>query len=296
MIGFSAAETTACCQLVELALREDLGKEFPLGGDITSRLVIPPGYEGRADFVSRCDGVVAGVPAVALVWGAVDQLIQVQLHLDEGALLRSGSRIATVTGSIHSILCGERIALNFLQHLSGIATLTRRYVDAISGTGCELLDTRKTLPGWRLLEKYAVRCGGGQNHRMGLYDGILIKDNHLAAMSKAPTLRQVLAKTRRESAAFGRLPLEIEVDTLEQFQEAIAERPDIVLLDNMGPDQLRDAVRLRDANAPDVLLEASGGITLENIRSIAEAGVDRISVGALTHSAPALDIGLDYAK
>ncbi len=178
-----------------------------------------------------------------------------------------------------------------MQRLSGIATLTRRYVDAVVGLPCQVLDTRKTTPGWRLLEKYAVRQGGGHNHRMGLYDGILIKDNHLAAMSGTGSIAEAIRIARSTP-----LPCEVEVDTLEQLDQALAAKPDIVLLDNMSPDQMRKAVRLRDAVAPHVQLEASGGVTLESIRGIAETGVDRISVGALTHSAPALDIALDYLQ
>jgi nicotinate-nucleotide pyrophosphorylase (carboxylating) len=199
--------------------------------------------------------------------------------------------LATARGPIPSLLTAERTALNFLQHLSGIATQTRRYVDAIAGLPARILDTRKTLPGWRLLEKYAVRCGGGHNHRTGLYDGILIKDNHLAAIGKA-SVREAVRLAR--GGPFGQLPVEIEVDTLAQFDEALAVGPDIVLLDNMTAEQMREAVRRRNAAAPKVLLEASGGVNLTTVRTIAETGVDRISVGALTHSAPALDIALDY--
>jgi nicotinate-nucleotide pyrophosphorylase (carboxylating) len=211
----------------------------------------------------------------------------------DGVTLTPGPRIATVEGPMASILVGERTALNFLQHLSGIATQTRRYVDAIAGLPCRILDTRKTTPGWRLLEKYAVRCGGGHNHRLGLYDGILIKDNHLAALggelSRVPAL---LAAQRAGDS----IPVEIEVETLNQLDEALAYGPDIILLDNMTLDQLREAVGRRNGVAPNVLLEASGGVNLTTVRAIAETGVDRISVGALTHSAPALDIALDYVK
>src|SRR5262249_37933250 len=200
-----------------------------------------------------------------------------------------------VSGSMRGILTAERTALNFLQHLSGIATLTRRYVDAVAGLSCQILDTRKTLPGWRLLAKYAVRCGGGQNHRMGLFDGILIKDNHLAALaSEANPIAAAVTAARQQ---FPALPVEIEVDSLDQFDEALACRPDIILLDNMTLDDMREAVERREDMVEEtdwVFLEASGGVTLDTVRGIAETGVDRISVGALTHSAPALDIALDY--
>jgi nicotinate-nucleotide pyrophosphorylase (carboxylating) len=196
---------------------------------------------------------------------------------------------------MRSVLSGERTALNFLQHLSGIATQTHRYVDAVAGLKCQVLDTRKTLPGWRLLEKYAVRCGGGHNHRVGLFDGVLIKDNHLRALGlgKKEIRTAVEAARRLHGPA---VPVEIEVDNLAELDEALRCGPDIVLLDNMPPEPMREAVRRRDAVAPRVRLEASGGVTLATVRAIAETGVDRVSVGALTHSAPALDIALDYLE
>jgi nicotinate-nucleotide pyrophosphorylase (carboxylating) len=192
---------------------------------------------------------------------------------------------------MRAILVGERTALNFLQRLSGVATQTARHAALLAGLKCQLLDTRKTTPGWRLLEKYAVRQGGGHNHRMGLCDGVLIKDNHLAALGSGGITEAVRLARQMHGTS---VPLEIEVDTLDQFDEALAARPDIVLLDNMSADRLREAVRRRDAVAPGVLLEASGGVNLDTLRGLAETGVDRISVGALTHSAVALDIGLDY--
>jgi nicotinate-nucleotide pyrophosphorylase (carboxylating) len=194
---------------------------------------------------------------------------------------------------MRSILSAERTALNFLQRLSEVATLTRQYVQAIAGLKAQILDTRKTTPGWRLLEKYAVRCGGGQNHRIGLFDGILIKDNHLAALQKQGTgLQEGLQVALRHAG--GSLPVEIEVDNLDQFAEALECKPAIILLDNFDLDQLKRAVELRNARNSETLLEASGGVNLSTVRAIAETGVDRISVGALTHSAPALDIALDY--
>jgi nicotinate-nucleotide pyrophosphorylase (carboxylating) len=225
---------------------------------------------------------------------AVDRRLILEVYLPDGSDLMPGDRIATAAGPMRSLLAAERTALNFLQRLSGVATLTRNYVQAVAGLPCRILDTRKTTPGWRLLEKYAVRCGGGHNHRLGLYDGILIKDNHLAALrekwhSEWDALRSALGNSRSTQVA-----VEIEVDNLAQLDEALRCHPQIVLLDNMGPDDMREAVRRRNTIAPEVLLEASGGVNLATVRAIAEAGVDRISVGALTHSAPALDIGLDY--
>jgi nicotinate-nucleotide pyrophosphorylase (carboxylating) len=286
---FNSLEEAACRRLVEWALREDLDTV----GDLTSQAVIPAERQGRAAFTARSAGVIAGLPAVAIVMQAVAADLALQQLVDDSAIVKAGERLAVVSGPMRAMLSAERTALNFLQHLSGIATRTRRYVDAIAGLSAHILDTRKTTPGWRLLEKYAVRAGGGQNHRLGLYDGILIKDNHLASVAAgAGSIARAVAAAR--SSARPGLPIEIEVDNLEQLEEALACRPDIVLLDNMQPTQIREAVRRRQALAPQVLLEASGGITLANVRAIAECGVDRISVGELTHSAPALDIALDY--
>jgi nicotinate-nucleotide pyrophosphorylase (carboxylating) len=295
---FSAAETAACRRLIAWAIEEDLG----VRGDLTSQALIPADRQGRAVFVARSAGVLAGLPAVSLVLAAVDARLSLEPHRREGDRLERGDRIATASGPMRSLLTAERTALNFLQHLSGIATLTRRYVDAVGELPCKVLDTRKTLPGWRLLEKYAVRQGGGHNHRLGLHDGVLIKDNHLAALQD-PNGSIAAAVTSARQAVGASMPIEIEVDTLEQLEEALAQEPEIILLDNMSPEDLREAVRLRDVETAEeryeygseiVQLEASGGVTLETVRAIAETGVDRISVGALTHSAPALDIALDY--
>jgi nicotinate-nucleotide pyrophosphorylase (carboxylating) len=285
---FTASEAAACRRLVEWALEEDLGTD----GDLTSLAVLPADLQGRAVFVPRTAGVLAGLPAVEMVLAAVDARLQWQPYLHDGDALAPGGRIAAVSGPMRSLLSAERTSLNFLQRLSGVATQTRRYVDAVAGLPCCILDTRKTTPGWRLLEKYAVRCGGGTNHRMGLSDGVLIKDNHLAALG--PGTERVAEAVRRARDKYGnRVPLEVEVDSLEQLDAALRAHPDVVLLDNMGPAELREAVRRRSGTTPDVLLEASGGVTLGTVRDIAATGVDRISVGALTHSAPALDIGLD---
>lgn len=287
---FSSAEAAACDHLIKMALEEDLGST----GDLTCQAVIPLGHQGRAIFLARAPGVLAGVEVIERICEAVNAGLLGERLLGDGLALERGTQIATFEGPMSNILLAERTALNFLQHLSGIATLTRRYVDAVAGLPVKILDTRKTLPGWRLLEKYAVRCGGGHNHRMGLYDGILIKDNHLACLGPASlgVIGQVIEAARQKYG--DALPIEIEVESLDQLDMALAHKPTIVLLDNMKPDQLRDAVRRRNESAPEVLLEASGGVNLDMVRAIAETGIDRISVGALTHSAPALDIALDY--
>jgi nicotinate-nucleotide pyrophosphorylase (carboxylating) len=288
---FSPAEKAACCRLVELALKEDLGSV----GDLTSEALLSQQQMGQAVLVARQAGVLAGIPAVLEVFSRLDLQLPLEERREDGSFVQAGDRLALVQGRMSAILAAERTALNFVQRLSGIATLTRRYVDAVAGLSCRILDTRKTTPGWRLLEKYAVRQGGGYNHRLGLYDGILIKDNHLAALAghADPVAEAVQIARQKHGAA---IPLEIEVDTLAQLEIALKARPDIVLLDNMSLDQLREAVRRRNEMARSVLLEASGGVTLETVRAIAETGVDRISVGALTHSASALDIGLDYVQ
>ncbi len=292
---FTAAESAACRRLVEMALEEDLDT----AGDLTSRALIPEGLPGRAAFVARSPGVLAGMPAAVMVAQTLDPRLHVEVHIPDGAALKPGDRIATVSGPMRSILGMERTALNFVQRLSGVATVTRQYVAAVAGLRSQVLDTRKTTPGWRLLEKYAVRCGGGHNHRIGLYDGILIKDNHVAALAAASG-RSVSAFQAMQAAlrqAGRSVPVEIEVDDLGQFEEALGCRPDMILLDNMSLADLRKAVQRRDVvcgGGETILLEASGGVNLSTVRAIAETGVDRISVGALTHSAPALDIALDY--
>jgi nicotinate-nucleotide pyrophosphorylase (carboxylating) len=230
-------------------------------------------------------------------------LLRLERLVEDGARVQPGDKLAVINGLMEFILTAERTALNFLQHLSGVATLTRKYVDALDGLPCQILDTRKTIPGWRLLEKYAVRCGGGHNHRMGLHDGILIKDNHLWALGGGELgvrrLGELLRVPEQSTRRSFDVPLEIEVESLAQLTWAFACSPDVILLDNMKNDQLREAVCLRNErfqSRPGVLLEASGGVTLETVRAIAETGVERISVGALTHSAPALDIALDYGR
>lgn len=263
MTAFTPAEAAACRRLVELALAEDLGS----AGDRTSTALIPLDQPGRAAFVARTAGVVAGLPAAALVCEAVDGALAFTPAVADGSRLERGVVLATVAGPLRSILAAERTALNFLQRLSGVATLTRRYTDAVAGTRSAVLDTRKTTPGWRLLEKYAVRMGGGTNHRVGLYDGLLIKDNHLAGLGG--DVRRAVELAR---AANPDLPIEVEVDTLGQLEHALAVKADIVLLDNMPPDLMRTAVARRDAVSPGTKLEASGGINLDTI-----AAVDRKS-------------------
>ncbi len=285
MDGFSPDEAAACRQLVELALAEDLG----VAGDRTSRALIPPAKQATAAFVARSPGVVAGLPAAAMVC----EKPRFTSKVTDGVSVERGEVLAIIEGSWREILSAERIALNFLQRLSGVATLTRKYVNAVAGFPVKVLDTRKTTPGWRLLEKYAVRMGGGANHRRGLFDGILIKDNHLAGLGGDV---QLAVETARSAPGNDWLPVEVEVDTLEQLEEALKARADIVLLDNMSPALMRSAVERRNALSPDTKLEASGGVNLATIRDIAATGVDRISVGAITHSATALDIALDYQK
>jgi nicotinate-nucleotide pyrophosphorylase (carboxylating) len=274
--------------LIELALAEDLGSV----GDLTGEATIPADATGSARFVARQPGVLAGMPVAEQLLRRFEPPIAFEPRLRDGDPLRPGDVIARVSGSMRSILAMERSALNFLQRLSGVATLTSRFVSAVSGTGATILDTRKTTPGWRFLEKYAVRCGGGRNHRIGLFDAVLIKDNHLAWLSSSDDPIGRAIASSREHAQPGTV-VEVEVDSLDQLDRALACLPDIVLLDNFPPNLLVEAVRRRDSVAPGVLLESSGGITLETVADVARTGVDRISVGALTHSAPALDIALD---
>jgi len=260
------------------ALAEDLGD-----GDVTTEATVDADATGSAELVVRESGVVCGLAVAEAVFRAVDSELRFERLVEEGASVAAGTAVARVAGPERAILTGERTALNFLARLSGIATLTRRYVDAVEGTGAAILDTRKTTPGLRALEKHAVATGGGRNHRFGLDDGVLVKDNHLrAAGSVASAVERLRAATP--------LPIEVECDTLEQVSEALAAGAEAILLDNMSPDQLRSAVALARGHAR---LEASGGVTLENVRAVAETGVDEISVGALTHSARSLDVSLE---
>ncbi|VTS06671.1 carboxylating nicotinate-nucleotide diphosphorylase [Tuwongella immobilis] len=289
MNRFTDSERRNAETLIALAFAEDLGEV----GDRTSLATIPADRQGQAVFVARKPGVLAGIPVLHAIQQSHGSNLTWEYACEDSTVLQPGMPIATMRGSMRTILAVERTALNFLQRLCGIATLTRQYVNAIAGLPAVVLDTRKTTPGWRLLEKYAVRMGGGTNHRIGLYDGILIKDNHLAALQPREQAVALAIAAAREHAPD--LFVEIEVDSLEQLAQALPCHPEIVLLDNMSNAQLREAVALRNTHSPTTRLEASGGVNLTTIRGIAETGVDRISVGALTHSATALDIGLDYA-
>lgn len=286
------SEIAAANLLIELALAEDLG-EPP--DDVTSRLAISENATGRVEIVSRETGVLAGLPVLSLVFERLDPEVVIEKLVADGSPLRAGTVIARVAGPLRSLLTGERTALNFLTHLSGVASITRRYVDAVRGAKSMILDTRKTHPGYRLLEKYAVRTGGGQNHRLGLYDGCLIKDNHLAAWRAAHPSDTLADLVRHARTQIGAAPLEVEVDRLDQLADVLAADPDIVLLDNMSAETLRKAVALRDKHEHAALLEASGGVSLDTVAEIAATGVDRISVGALTHSARTLDLGFDWS-
>ncbi len=286
--------------ILRLAVREDLGDV----GDWTTRALAPEEATGQAAVVARQAGVIAGLPGVEAVLGEIDPRVRFLPELEDGQPIHPGDRVGQLEGPVQGILTAERLVLNLLGRLSGIATLTRQYVEAVSSTKARIYDTRKTTPGWRRLEKYAVRCGGGRNHRTGLFEAVLIKDNHLAfgaGDSGQYTPAEAVARARQfvqehapAQEAAGMI-IEIEVDTLEQLDEVLPAAPDIVLLDNMSPDQLREAVARRDATAPSVELEASGGVNLRTVAQIAAAGVDRISVGALTHSAVSLDVGLDWS-
>jgi len=266
---------------VEMALAEDVGK-----GDITTEAVVPIGTRLRAVIVARQPIVVAGVPVAVETFRRIDRESEIKIEAPDGSRVDSGALIARLAGEASAMLSAERTALNFLQTLSGIATLTRTFVDRIAGTGVVLLDTRKTLPGLRALSKYATAVGGATNHRMRLDDGVLIKDNHVALAGGA-------AEAVRRAKAKGLNSVQIECDTVDQVGQALAAGADRLLLDNMSLDMLRESVAI---NAGRVPLEASGGVTLETIRKIAETGVDFISVGAITMSAPAVDIGLDLAN
>ncbi|MEQ9408723.1 MAG: carboxylating nicotinate-nucleotide diphosphorylase [Fuerstiella sp.] len=283
--------------LIDLALQEDLQAD----GDLTSRATIPPDRMAAVNIVSREAGRLCGAVLIDRVYSALRQredvsgTVQVTVHCPDGSDLQPGSVVATLSGPVRQLLTGERVVLNFLIHLSGIASCTADFVRRVAGSSAVILDTRKTIPGYRLLHKYAVRCGGGSNHRIGLYDGMLIKDNHLAARGTDDVSSAVQAGRMFLTEHGLQLPVEVEVDTIDQLRDALAAQPDIVLLDNMKPAELQQAVILRNERSPSTLLEASGGVTTETVGCIAGTGVDRISVGAITHSAPALDLGYDWS-
>jgi nicotinate-nucleotide pyrophosphorylase (carboxylating) len=288
--------------LLRLAIDEDLGR----AGDLTTCSLVPGDAIGRASISARQSGVVAGLPGVQTALDAVDRNLAWTAEASDGQAIEQGGRIGVISGPAQGLLAVERLLLNFLGRLSGIATLTRKYVELTAGTKARIFDTRKTTPGWRRLEKYAVRCGGGWNHRSGLFEAVLIKDNHLAwgADSHRGSLRYTPAEAVLRARSYiaedaanadsSGMIVEVEVDTLEQLDQVLPAGPDIILLDNMSIEQLREAVARRDKINQNVELEASGGVTLSTVRQIAETGIERISVGALTHSAAALDFGLDW--
>lgn len=263
-------------------IAEDLGR-----GDITTQAVLTTAVTARGRFIAKQDLVLAGLEVADAVFGVLESSVEIEAFTADGERIRQGDVFARVKGPADVLLMGERTALNVLRHLSGIATLTRAYVDAVAGTQAKILDTRKTTPGLRMLEKYAVLMGGGHNHRFGLDDGVLIKDNHLALVGD---VRTAIERARRRLGHLHKI--EVEVKNLNELREALAASADLILLDNMTPEMVREAVQIARATAPHVLLEASGSITLDNVRQYAEAGVDYISVGAITHSAPAVDISL----
>ncbi len=270
-------------ELLDQALVEDIGP-----GDVSTAITVAAGATAHARLTARAAGVVAGLPLLAPLFGRLQPTVSVVMKAQDGDRVAAGDVVAEIDGQAAPLLTVERTALNFLQHLSGIATLTARYVDAVAGTDCLVLDTRKTLPGWRGLAKYAVRCGGGTNHRLGLYDRIMLKDNHWAAGGDA--IADLVARGRR---GFPELAIEVEVDDLAQMDRVLPLDVEWILLDNVSSDVAREAVARRDAAGVGTRLEASGNITLETIGGFAAAGVDACSVGRLTHSAPALDLGLD---
>jgi nicotinate-nucleotide pyrophosphorylase (carboxylating) len=278
--------------IIQLAIEEDLGK-----ADITSELLFADDTNSKTNIVTREEIVVCGMAVVKEILKHYDARLKLKIYVNDGQTAHVGCKIGMVEGPLRSMLSAERVLLNFLQRLSGIATTTSKYVRAIQGSGAKIYDTRKTTPGWRILEKYAVRCGGGHNHRMGLYDAVMIKDNHLAQLGTDfyPKLRKIIERARKiKGAKF----IAVEVDHVDDQLTYVLKIPgiDIVLLDNMGQWQLKRAVEMRNAmcgKGGKPLLEATGNITLSNVSAIANCGIDRIAIGAITHSAAAVDIGLD---
>lgn len=274
--------------LIAAALAEDIGS-----GDVTSRYFVAADRRAEAVIAARTECVIAGTEVAREVFARVDAALDVEVCCPDGTRLAPGGVVMRIAGPARSLLTAERTALNFLQRLSGVATLTARYVAAVADTGVRILDTRKTTPGWRLLEKAAVKAGGGTNHRIGLFDMVLVKDNHLAASSDLAALQAAIHRARNERPE---IRVELEADTLEQVEAFLGlDGVDFILLDNMPPERLRQAVELRRRlGRSSVQFEASGGVTLATVRAIAETGVDAISSGALTHSAVAVDLGLDF--
>lgn len=268
--------------LVNSALKEDIGK-----GDITSNLLIPKGLSVRAEIIAKEDGVLAGCDIARLVFHLADKRVKFLSKLKDGARLKRGSVIARLKGPARGILKAERTALNFLGHLCGVATLTSKFVSKVKGTDAKIMDTRKTTPLLRMLEKRAVKAGGGFNHRMGLYDQVLVKDNHVKI------LKILNPKSKIQILKQKRIKIEIEAKSLKEFKEALKAKPNIIMLDNMTIANIKKAVKLRGRR--NAKLEASGGVNLKNVRAIAKTGIDMISIGALTHSAPALDLSLEIS-
>ncbi|MGD2094380.1 MAG: carboxylating nicotinate-nucleotide diphosphorylase [Phycisphaerales bacterium] len=278
--------------LIQMAIEEDLG-----AGDRTSELLFKDDTLAKANIISREEIVVSGMDIAEEILKGYDERLKLKININDGEAAHVGNKLGAIEGPLRSMLTAERVMLNFLQRLSGIATTTRKYVYAVHGTKAKIYDTRKTMPGWRILEKYAVRCGGGYNHRLGLYDGVLIKDNHLAQLGRKfqPKLRKIISEAQKLK---GLKFIAVEVDHVDDQLNYVLEIPgiDIVLLDNMGQWQLKHAVDMRNemcGKNKKPLLEASGNITLNNVSAIAQCGIDRIAVGAITHSAKAVDIGLD---
>ncbi|MEO8611920.1 MAG: carboxylating nicotinate-nucleotide diphosphorylase [Chloroflexota bacterium] len=271
--------------LIDMALREDLGER----GDVGSKATIPATTQISGRITAKADGTIAGLSLVTMVYQKIDPSVAVEFMVKDGAQIANGTVVCQVQGSGQSVLTGERTALNFLQRLSGIATLTAQFVGAVAGTKAIILDTRKTTPGWRSLEKYAVKMGGGQNHRMGLYDMVMIKDNHIdAAGSITAAVNAIRAHADTQD-----LLIEVEVKNLDELQEVLTLNVDRVMLDNMSDAQMREAVQMAGGLVP---LEASGNMSLERVAAVAATGVDFISVGALTHSAPALDLSMRITR
>jgi len=277
-------------QLIKTALAEDIG-----AGDITSQLLIPEQTQAEMRFVAHEETIACGTFIPAEVYAQLDTYVRTQALVQEGQRVGKGAVLAIAAGPARALLAGERVALNLMQRMCGVAMLTSRYVEAVRGTKTIILDTRKTMPGLRALDKYAVRTGGGQNHRMGLYDAVLIKDNHIGVGGRGSGIRDLVERARAKLSSLTSVPrpptpIIVECDTLSQVEQALAAAPDRILLDNMDLETLRKAVALAAGRIP---LEASGGVSLDTIRAIAETGVDYISVGKLTHSAPAADIGAE---
>lgn len=283
-------------KLIELALREDLGK-----GDVTSEALIDENLKGKGIIKALEDGVLAGIEIARLVFKRIDPEIVFKPLVKDGEKIRNKSKVAQIEGKVKSILAGERTALNFLQRLSGIATFTSKFVQEVKGTKTKILDTRKTTPGFRALEKYAVKMGRGENHRMGLYDRILIKDNHIRACGGVGTAIRKVKKSLKNETFVSRfdlknLKVEVEAKNIKEVKEAIQSEADWIMLDNMSSSQIKEGVRMIRSNRRKIKIEVSGRVNLNNVKKIARLGVDYISVGALTHSAKALDLSLEFTK